>query len=161
MNSLKSMLRENRVLVGLTVQHVCSPWLAKVYKNSGTDFVYIEYEHSFMNEADLANLVLACESCNFRKADRSAEEFVAELQSGVVAPKSKRRRKPKAEPWPCSRCWSFRRSHGVLCEYCFAAIGPPPPPLCLKCKTVKVQKEGLCRSCHLQRRQLGKLRVSH
>ncbi len=60
MNSLKSMLRESRVLVGMTVQHVTSNWLAKLYKQSGTDFVYIEYEHSFMNEADLADFVLAC-----------------------------------------------------------------------------------------------------
>lgn len=60
MNSLKSRLRENRVLVGLTVQHVTAGWLAKLYRQSGADFVYIEYEHSFMNEADLAGFVLAC-----------------------------------------------------------------------------------------------------
>jgi 2-keto-3-deoxy-L-rhamnonate aldolase RhmA len=60
MNSLKSMLREGRVLVGLTCQHLTTPWLAKLYKASGTDFVYIEYEHSFMNEADLAHFVLCC-----------------------------------------------------------------------------------------------------
>ncbi|MCI0738533.1 MAG: aldolase/citrate lyase family protein [Gemmataceae bacterium] len=60
MPSLKSLLKENRVLVGLTVQHMCEPWLAKLYKYAGTDFVYIEYEHGFMNEADLAGFVLAC-----------------------------------------------------------------------------------------------------
>lgn len=60
MTSLKSMLRENRVLVGMTTQHVCQPWLAKLWKHSGCDFVYIEYEHSFMNEADLAGFVLVC-----------------------------------------------------------------------------------------------------
>jgi 2-keto-3-deoxy-L-rhamnonate aldolase RhmA len=60
MNSLKSMLRENRVLVGVTTQHVTTPWLAKLWKNSGADFVYVEYEHSFMNEADLAGFVLSC-----------------------------------------------------------------------------------------------------
>jgi 2-keto-3-deoxy-L-rhamnonate aldolase RhmA len=60
MNSLKSMLREGRVLVGVTTQHVTAPWLAKVWKNSGADFVYVEYEHSFMNEADLAGFVLSC-----------------------------------------------------------------------------------------------------
>src|SRR5262245_1292722 len=59
MNSLKSMLRD-RVLVGLTTQHVTTPWLAQLYKNAGADFVYIEYEHSFMNEADLADYVLTC-----------------------------------------------------------------------------------------------------
>src|SRR5262249_13629818 len=60
MNSLKSMLEEGRVLVGMTCQHVTTPWLARLYKNSGADFVYVEYEHSFMNEADLAGFVLSC-----------------------------------------------------------------------------------------------------
>src|SRR5438132_9903561 len=60
MTSLKSLLKENRVLVGLTTQHIVAPWLAKLYKYAGADFVYVEYEHSFMNEADLAHFVLAC-----------------------------------------------------------------------------------------------------
>ncbi len=60
MTSLKSLLKENRVLVGLTTQHVTTPWLAKLYKHAGADFVYVEYEHGFMNEADLAGHVLAC-----------------------------------------------------------------------------------------------------
>ena len=62
MQTLKSMLRDNRVLVGLTTQHVTTPWLAKLYRHAGADFVYVEYEHGFMNEADLANHVLACRS---------------------------------------------------------------------------------------------------
>jgi 2-keto-3-deoxy-L-rhamnonate aldolase RhmA len=60
MKSLKSMLKENRVLVGVTTQHVTEPWLAKLWQCSGADFVYVEYEHSFMNEADLAAFVLCC-----------------------------------------------------------------------------------------------------
>jgi 2-keto-3-deoxy-L-rhamnonate aldolase RhmA len=60
MNSLKSMLKEGRVVVGMTTQHVTSPWLSRIWKNSGADFVYVEYEHSFMNEADLAGFVLSC-----------------------------------------------------------------------------------------------------
>jgi 2-keto-3-deoxy-L-rhamnonate aldolase RhmA len=60
MKSLKKMLQEGRVLVGMTAQHVMTPWLAKLYQHSGADFVYIEYEHSFMNEADLAGFVLSC-----------------------------------------------------------------------------------------------------
>jgi 2-keto-3-deoxy-L-rhamnonate aldolase RhmA len=60
MNSLKAMLREGRVLVGLTTQHVTTPWLARIWKHSGADFVYVEYEHGFMNEADLASFVLSC-----------------------------------------------------------------------------------------------------
>src|SRR5438445_12442538 len=60
MNSLKSMLKEGRVLVGRTRQHVTTAWLARLWKNSGADFVYVEYEHGFMNEADLAEFVLSC-----------------------------------------------------------------------------------------------------
>ena len=60
MNSLKSMLKEGRVLVGVTTQHVTTAWLARIWKNSGTDFVYVEYEHGFMNEANLAEFVLSC-----------------------------------------------------------------------------------------------------
>jgi 2-keto-3-deoxy-L-rhamnonate aldolase RhmA len=54
------MLREGRLLVGVTTQHVTQPWLARLWQQSGADFVYIEYEHSFMNEADLAGFVLSC-----------------------------------------------------------------------------------------------------
>jgi 2-keto-3-deoxy-L-rhamnonate aldolase RhmA len=60
MNSLKSMLKEGRVLVGVTTQHVTTAWLARIWKNSGADFVYVEYEHGFMNEASLAEFVLSC-----------------------------------------------------------------------------------------------------
>jgi 2-keto-3-deoxy-L-rhamnonate aldolase RhmA len=60
MNSLKAMLKEGRVLVGVTTQHVMTGWLARIWKNSGADFVYVEYEHGFMNEADLAEFVLSC-----------------------------------------------------------------------------------------------------
>jgi 2-keto-3-deoxy-L-rhamnonate aldolase RhmA len=54
------MLKDNRVLVGMTMQHVASAWLARLYRNSGADFVYVEYEHGFFNEADLADFVLTC-----------------------------------------------------------------------------------------------------
>jgi len=60
MKSLKAMLREGRPIVGLTMQHVTDSWLAKLYRQSGCDFVYLEYEHAFFNEANLAAFVLAC-----------------------------------------------------------------------------------------------------
>src|SRR5262245_7954807 len=88
MNSLKSMLRENRVLVGLTTQHVTTPWLAKLWQQSGTDFVYIEYEHSFMNEADLAGFVLSCRNCGLpvvAKTPELSRTHVAKLlEAGVI-----------------------------------------------------------------------------
>jgi 2-keto-3-deoxy-L-rhamnonate aldolase RhmA len=46
----------------LTVQHVTRPWLVKIYKASACDFVFVEYEHGFFNEADLSDFVLACRS---------------------------------------------------------------------------------------------------
>jgi 2-keto-3-deoxy-L-rhamnonate aldolase RhmA len=60
MNSLKSLLQQDRLLVGVTTQHTTTPWLAALWKHSGADFVYVEYEHGFMNEADLAGFVLSC-----------------------------------------------------------------------------------------------------
>jgi 2-keto-3-deoxy-L-rhamnonate aldolase RhmA len=88
MNSLKAMLKENRVLVGLTTQHVTTPWLAKLWQHSGTDFVYVEYEHSFMNEADLAGFVLACRACGLpvvAKTPELSRTHVAKLlEAGVI-----------------------------------------------------------------------------
>src|SRR5881628_697758 len=62
MNSLKTILRRLGPVVGLTTQHVTQPWLAKLWKASGCDFVYIEYEHGFFNEAQLSDFVLCCRS---------------------------------------------------------------------------------------------------
>jgi 2-keto-3-deoxy-L-rhamnonate aldolase RhmA len=82
------MLKERRTIVGVTTQHVTSPWLAKLWKNSGTDFVYIEYEHSFMNEADLAGFVLSCRSAGLpvvAKTPELSRTHVAKLlECGVI-----------------------------------------------------------------------------
>jgi 2-keto-3-deoxy-L-rhamnonate aldolase RhmA len=88
MNSLKAMLRENRVLVGLSVQHLTVPWLAKLYKTSGSDFVFIDYEHSFMNEADLAHFIFTCRSFGLpvvAKTPECSRTHVAKLlEAGVI-----------------------------------------------------------------------------
>src|SRR5262245_55498169 len=88
MTSLKSLLRENRVLVGVTTQHVTQPWLARLWKNSRADFVYIEYEHSFMNEADLAGFVLSCRTNGLpvvAKTPELSRTHVAKLlEAGVI-----------------------------------------------------------------------------
>lgn len=60
MTSLKSLLKENRPLLGLTTQHVTEPWLARLWKASGCDFVFLEYEHGLYDERDLASFVLCC-----------------------------------------------------------------------------------------------------
>lgn len=88
MTSLKSLLRENRILVGVTTQHVTHAWLARLWKNCGADFVYVEYEHSFMNEADLANFVLCCRANGLpvvAKVPECSRTHVAKLlECGVV-----------------------------------------------------------------------------
>jgi 2-keto-3-deoxy-L-rhamnonate aldolase RhmA len=60
MKSLKRMIEESSMIVGLTTQHVTHGWLAKIWGASGCDFVYLEYEHGFFNEAEMADFVLAC-----------------------------------------------------------------------------------------------------
>jgi 2-keto-3-deoxy-L-rhamnonate aldolase RhmA len=88
MKSLKSLLKENRVLVGMTTQHVMAPWLAQLWKHSGADFVYVEYEHSFMNEADLAGFVLSCRTHSLpvvAKVPECSRTHVAKLlECGVL-----------------------------------------------------------------------------
>jgi len=53
------MLAEQDVVVGLMVQQVCQPWIAKLYSDAGSDFMYIENEHRLFNQSDLAGLILA------------------------------------------------------------------------------------------------------
>lgn len=60
MKVFRDILGQKTVVFGLTTQHVTQPWLAKLWKASGCDFVYIEYEHGFFNEEQLANFVLCC-----------------------------------------------------------------------------------------------------
>jgi 2-keto-3-deoxy-L-rhamnonate aldolase RhmA len=88
MKSLKSMLREDRVLVGVTTQHVMAPWLARIWSLSGADFVYVEYEHGFMNEADLASFVLSCRQAGLpvvAKVPECSRTHVAKLlECGVI-----------------------------------------------------------------------------
>jgi hypothetical protein len=47
MKKLRSMLQDSELIIGLTTQHVTSTWLAKLWKYSKCDFIYIEYEHGF------------------------------------------------------------------------------------------------------------------
>ena len=63
MRSIKQMLDEQEVVVGLMIQHVCAPWIAKVYADAGSDFVFVEGEHIFLNGPDVANLVLGARLC--------------------------------------------------------------------------------------------------
>lgn len=88
MGSLKAMLAEGGVLVGVTTQHVTSAWMAKLWKHSGADFVYIEYEHTFMNEGSLADFVLCCRTEGLpvvSKVPECSRTHVAKLlECGVI-----------------------------------------------------------------------------
>ena len=53
------MLKDQELIVGLTVGQACLPWIAKLYADAGADFIYIEGEHASINAGDLANFVLA------------------------------------------------------------------------------------------------------
>lgn len=59
MATLRSLIQEQDLVVGLMIQRVCSPWIAKIYRDAGADFIFVENEHMFFNESDLADLILA------------------------------------------------------------------------------------------------------
>ncbi len=63
MKSLKRMLKAQELVVGLTIEQACDPWIAKVYADAGSDFVFIENEHLLFSGKELANLVLSCHLC--------------------------------------------------------------------------------------------------
>jgi len=88
MTSLKQLLKQKKVIVGLTTQHITHPWLAKLWKRSGTDFVYLEYEHGFWNEGDLAAFILCCRAEGLpvvAKVPECSRTHVAKLlESGVI-----------------------------------------------------------------------------
>lgn len=64
MGSIRQLLEEKKLVVGLMIQQICAPWIAKVYADAGADFVFIENEHMFFNGADLANLIMSCRLCD-------------------------------------------------------------------------------------------------
>src|ERR1051326_4033393 len=55
---LKARLRAGPVLVGGILTEYARPSLVKIYRQSGFDFLYIEYEHVFFDPAALADCVL-------------------------------------------------------------------------------------------------------
>ena len=47
MRSLKQMLKERELVVGLMVRHICAPRIAKLYANAGagnTNYEPVDYE---------------------------------------------------------------------------------------------------------------------
>lgn len=56
---LKSRLSDGDILVAGTITEYVRPSLVKLYKNAGFDFIYIEYEHGFLNPSNLADTILS------------------------------------------------------------------------------------------------------
>jgi len=56
---LKSRLSDGGILVAGTITEYVRPSLVKLYKNAGFDFIYIEYEHGFLNPSNLADTILS------------------------------------------------------------------------------------------------------
>lgn len=88
MKSLKTLVKQSQMLVGMTTQHVIRPWLSKLWKHSGCDFIFVEYEHGFFNDADLADFVLSCRAEGLpvvAKVPECSRTYVAKLlDSGVT-----------------------------------------------------------------------------
>lgn len=72
MQSIKQILNEQELVVGLTIQHICAPWVAKLYADAGADFVYFEGEHMFFNGAELANFILSARLCGLPVVAKSS-----------------------------------------------------------------------------------------
>ena len=52
-------MSDGGILVAGTITEYVRPSLVKLYKNAGFDFIYIEYEHGFLNPSNLADTILS------------------------------------------------------------------------------------------------------
>jgi len=62
MEQFSKAIKDRRPVFGLCADHFCRPLLAKLYKASDADFVYLEYEHSFYSANDLHDFLLMCKT---------------------------------------------------------------------------------------------------
>ena len=72
MRTIKQLLKEKELVVGLMIQHLCYPWVAKLYADAGSDFIYIEAEHMLFNGADLGNFILISRLCGLPVVAKSS-----------------------------------------------------------------------------------------
>ena len=72
MRSIKQMLEEQELVVGLTITKICGAWIAKVYADAGSDFVFIENEHLMFNMSELSDFVVSCRLCNMPVVAKSS-----------------------------------------------------------------------------------------
>ena len=57
-NSLKHKLNNGEVVIGMTVLEWNRPSIAKLAKQAGFDFLFLEYEHTYINEESMAGIIL-------------------------------------------------------------------------------------------------------
>jgi 4-hydroxy-2-oxoheptanedioate aldolase len=60
MEKFRKRLLDRKPVFGFCVDSFCKPLIAKLYKNAGVDFVYLENEHSFYGNADMNDFILTC-----------------------------------------------------------------------------------------------------
>ncbi|MBM3944293.1 MAG: hypothetical protein FJ317_02245 [SAR202 cluster bacterium] len=57
--SLRARLDGGGLLIGLMVEQFARPALVKVLAHAGFDFVFLEYEHTFFSQTEMADTILA------------------------------------------------------------------------------------------------------
>jgi 2-keto-3-deoxy-L-rhamnonate aldolase RhmA len=62
MERFRNSILERKPVFGFCVDSFCKPVLAKLYKNAGVDFVYLENEHSFYGNNDMNDFILTCKT---------------------------------------------------------------------------------------------------
>lgn len=58
-NRVKAALKEGKIVVGVTILEWGRPSIAKMMSIAGFDFLFLEQEHTFMDEETMANIFLA------------------------------------------------------------------------------------------------------
>jgi 4-hydroxy-2-oxoheptanedioate aldolase len=85
---LKRRLRAAEPLIGGTLSEYVRPSIVELYAQAGFDFLYLEYEHGFINPRDICDCVLAARRCGLpvvAKTPQLERGAVAKLlESGVV-----------------------------------------------------------------------------
>ncbi len=85
---LKRRLRSGMPLIGGTLSEYVRPSIVELYAQAGFDFLYLEYEHGFINPRDICDCALAARRCGLpvvAKTPQLERGAVAKLlESGVV-----------------------------------------------------------------------------
>ena len=85
---IKSRLKNNELLVGLTLNEYTRPSLVKMYQRANVDFMYIEYEHGLFIMSDFTDTVLSARDNGLPVISKTPQlerqEVSKLLESGVI-----------------------------------------------------------------------------